>query len=217
VGDFGTSHELICGASGKVGTPLYSAPEILAQKPHHWPVDVWSYGCILCCIHHRTPQWIERVRRCTRFDPEGRPHAAALLALISGPSVLALARAADLSCAGLGRSAANEMSCGYVSCANSVVHLNHLGRRDAMRCVHLSLHLCLLGIEFVATICGKGVASSLERTLVQCRWQQQQGQQLLILRLLVWQPQGVLWLLPVLLQLPSLAPRPGCNAPQRVG
>ncbi|KAL1520723.1 hypothetical protein AB1Y20_022292 [Prymnesium parvum] len=128
VGDFGTSRELIGGARGKVGTPLYSAPEILRQQPHHSPVDVWSYGCLLCCLHHRTLQWVEPgaspsetlrlvadgklspsvpaatpfhqvVEQCATFDPEGRPSAAALLSLVRSAEVLELAAAADVEAA----------------------------------------------------------------------------------------------------------------------
>lgn len=46
--DFDLSKELLIGESETlIGTPLYSAPEILRPGKHDYRVDVWSLGCMM--------------------------------------------------------------------------------------------------------------------------------------------------------------------------
>ena len=50
VSDFGSSRDVEKMALTQVGTPLFSAPEIMAHEPYDGSADVWSFGCILSCI-----------------------------------------------------------------------------------------------------------------------------------------------------------------------
>jgi serine/threonine protein kinase len=33
--------------AGKVGTPLYTSPEVLKKQPFDFKVDMWALGCLL--------------------------------------------------------------------------------------------------------------------------------------------------------------------------
>ena len=35
------------------GSPLFQAPEVLRREEADALCDVWSYGCVLCCLSHR--------------------------------------------------------------------------------------------------------------------------------------------------------------------
>ena len=37
----------------QVGTPLYSAPEVMRREPYDQSCDVWSYGCLLVALATR--------------------------------------------------------------------------------------------------------------------------------------------------------------------
>ena len=54
IGDFGLSRhsaaQLQQTMSTEVGTPMFSAPELLAHELYDHSVDVWSYGCVLACL-----------------------------------------------------------------------------------------------------------------------------------------------------------------------
>ena len=52
VSDFGSSRDVQSMAMTQVGTPLFSAPEIMAHEPYDGAADVWSFGCILACVYH---------------------------------------------------------------------------------------------------------------------------------------------------------------------
>jgi serine/threonine protein kinase len=49
VADFGLSRVLLADKNrGQAGSPVYMAPEILAQKPYEAKADVFSFGIVLC-------------------------------------------------------------------------------------------------------------------------------------------------------------------------
>lgn len=53
VADFGVSREgddMMTMTA--VGTPLFSSPEILTHSRYSASVDIWSFGCVLACLHH---------------------------------------------------------------------------------------------------------------------------------------------------------------------
>ena len=53
--DFGLSRELSDKLMmSNVGTPIYTAPEILADAEYDESSDVWSFGCVLVCLTNRT-------------------------------------------------------------------------------------------------------------------------------------------------------------------
>ena len=52
VSDFGSSRDVAKMAMTQVGTPLFSAPELMAHEPYDGSVDVWSFGCVLSCIYY---------------------------------------------------------------------------------------------------------------------------------------------------------------------
>ena len=57
IADMGTALQLEGGASDRVceaGTPLFAGPEILRKELSDEHADVWSYGCVLCCMTMRT-------------------------------------------------------------------------------------------------------------------------------------------------------------------
>ena len=39
----------------KIGTPGYIAPEILKGETYSYPVDIWSFGCLLHVLLSATP------------------------------------------------------------------------------------------------------------------------------------------------------------------
>jgi serine/threonine protein kinase len=49
------SHYLILFLADQCGTPGYIAPEILENKLHGTPVDLWSLGVILYILLGKTP------------------------------------------------------------------------------------------------------------------------------------------------------------------
>ena len=51
VSDFGSSRDVAKMAMTQVGTPLFSAPEIMAHEPYDGSADVWSFGCIMSCAY----------------------------------------------------------------------------------------------------------------------------------------------------------------------
>ena len=56
IADMGTALQLEGGACDRVceaGTPLFSGPEILRKEVSDEHADVWSYGCVLCCMSIR--------------------------------------------------------------------------------------------------------------------------------------------------------------------
>ena len=56
VGDMGTALEMGSGMQDLVagaGTPLFQAPEVLRRELADESCDVWSYGCVLCCLSTR--------------------------------------------------------------------------------------------------------------------------------------------------------------------
>ena len=51
VADFGVSREGDASLTmTHVGTPLFSSPEVLTRGRYDASVDVWSFGCVLCCL-----------------------------------------------------------------------------------------------------------------------------------------------------------------------
>jgi len=52
VSDFGSSRDVASLATTQVGTPLFSAPEVLAHEPYDGSADVWSFGCIVSCLYY---------------------------------------------------------------------------------------------------------------------------------------------------------------------
>ena len=53
VADLGTAMEMAEGAEEYVagsGTPLFQAPEVLRREEANHSCDLWSYGCLLCCL-----------------------------------------------------------------------------------------------------------------------------------------------------------------------
>ena len=56
IADFGESRYMHQGeGSGMLtaskGTPLFSAPELLAHSRYGYPIDVWALGCVLACLY----------------------------------------------------------------------------------------------------------------------------------------------------------------------
>ena len=56
--DFGMSrHEASSGAINAmtaVGTPHFAAPEVINHKAYNVSADMWSFGALLACFHHRS-------------------------------------------------------------------------------------------------------------------------------------------------------------------
>ena len=52
--DFGSSREAAALSSTMIGTPLFTAPEVLSQQAYGLSCDVWSYGCIIACLLMRS-------------------------------------------------------------------------------------------------------------------------------------------------------------------
>ena len=124
VADFGLSRLATEDVTMTVaGTPIFSAPEVLMNERYGSAVDVWSFGCLLACMHTRAGPYPEvpctEVRRCviegnlrprapascpfgelielcSRLSDE-RPSFAELLALLEGPSIQQLATQASFS------------------------------------------------------------------------------------------------------------------------
>lgn len=60
IGDLGNSR-LVTGGnikSGRVGTPLYTAPEILLHHPYDYKVDTWSLGVTIYALAFRIPPFM---------------------------------------------------------------------------------------------------------------------------------------------------------------
>ena len=52
IADFSTSREMDATRTMETaGTPLYSAPELLRKERYDEKVDVWSFACVLECLH----------------------------------------------------------------------------------------------------------------------------------------------------------------------
>jgi len=53
--DFGESRyideETINGMTAGIGTPYFSAPELLTRSRYDLSVDVWAFGCVLVCLY----------------------------------------------------------------------------------------------------------------------------------------------------------------------
>ena len=60
--DLGGSRLLTSGAllGGKVGTPLYLAPEVLQCHPYDTKADIWSLGCLVYTLVTRLPPFLGR-------------------------------------------------------------------------------------------------------------------------------------------------------------
>eukprot|EP00316_Scyphosphaera_apsteinii_P023137 CAMPEP_0119348802 /NCGR_PEP_ID=MMETSP1333-20130426/109230_1 /TAXON_ID=418940 /ORGANISM="Scyphosphaera apsteinii, Strain RCC1455" /LENGTH=601 /DNA_ID=CAMNT_0007361393 /DNA_START=425 /DNA_END=2230 /DNA_ORIENTATION=+ len=55
IGDFGLSRERDdTFMSLKVGTPLFCAPELFVINNYDKSIDIWSFGCVLSCIHYNS-------------------------------------------------------------------------------------------------------------------------------------------------------------------
>ena len=52
IADFGSSREMdLHKTMETAGTPLYSAPELLRKEHYDEKVDLWSFACVLECLH----------------------------------------------------------------------------------------------------------------------------------------------------------------------
>ena len=127
IGDMGTALEMEDGAEEQVanaGSPLFQAPEVLRREQADHRCDVWSYGCVCCCLsarsdnpYHPTPPSnavelvaLLRLRpsvshaaspldmliaRATELEYEDRPPMVELLPELEGGAMLERARALD--------------------------------------------------------------------------------------------------------------------------
>ena len=65
IGDMGTALEMSEGAEEEVanaGSPLFQAPEVLRREMADGMCDVWSFGCLMCCLSTRNINPYEPVR-----------------------------------------------------------------------------------------------------------------------------------------------------------
>lgn len=66
-------------AKSSVGTPLYMAPEILANKDFTQQVDIWALGCLIYTLFTKRPPFdakslphlVDMLRKGTYFIPKG--------------------------------------------------------------------------------------------------------------------------------------------------
>ena len=125
IADMGTALELFEGMEEHVagaGSPLFQAPEVLRKEAADQSCDLWSYGCLLCCLSSRdvnpyhptqpaaavaaATQFALRpnaagspledvVASATALEYEDRPPFEELLHEVSSAATSARARAAD--------------------------------------------------------------------------------------------------------------------------
>ena len=81
VADMGAALELADGKQDYVagsGTPLYQAPEVLRREEADERCDVWSYGCVMCCLSTRSHPYAP-------FEPSAAVNLVAMLQLQPSP------------------------------------------------------------------------------------------------------------------------------------
>ena len=64
IADFGISKAMSGGLGlnvSKIGTPIYTSPEVLRKQPFDFKIDIWALGCMIHYIASLEPPYSSRL------------------------------------------------------------------------------------------------------------------------------------------------------------